>query len=218
MRKTEFVVGCFVVVSASGAGAQSAFVEDFEGGLSGWTGGDGLTPVVESDGLNSYVSVTSAVPSADGAPFPAFTLLGGLAANNASGGAFVGDYLSAGIDELRFDVRHNADQALTFTLRVATAQNFPSFIVFSPVEVAAGDEFTTLSYSFEAGNPFFFPDLDPFAVLPSVGNIQLLVDSPLVATADDVTFNFDNIAIVPAPGAGVVMGLAGLVVARRRVV
>lgn len=211
------LIFCGVAVSLAGVGsAQSAFVEDFEGGLAGWSSAGTLSPVLNTEGGNSFVSVTSPVEAAGGMGFGAFTLLSGLASNGASGGAFTGNYLASGITSLSFDVRHNADQDLTFSLRVADALNFPSFIVFSPVEVAAGSEFTTVSYSFEEGNPFFFPGLDPFAVLPNVGNIQLLADNPAFAEADDVTFDFDNIALVPAPGAAALFGVLGLIAPRRR--
>ncbi|MEO0513112.1 MAG: hypothetical protein AAF108_09490 [Planctomycetota bacterium] len=206
---------CLCVVSAA---AQSPFVEDFEGGLAGWGAGGGLDPaVLGTEGGNSFASVTAPVTAAvPGAPFNSFTALAGNLDNGASGGAFAGNYPASGITGLSFDVRHNAGQDLTFTLRVATPANNPGFIVFNPTVVAAGSEFTTLSYSFDLSNPLIFPLLDPAAVLPNVGNIQLLVDRPVVGEVGEVMFDFDNVAIVPAPATGALLGGLGLTGLRRR--
>lgn len=187
-------------------------IEDFENGLGGFAGSGGPATLV-TDAGNTFAAVTRSVPAQGGPGFGAETVL----ANNTPGNIFAGDFLAGDITSLRFDVRHDADVPLTFSLRLAQPANFPSAIVFNPTVVIAGDEFVTLKYFIDPDNPLFFgAGTDPSITLSDIQNIQLLVDNPVVAPAFDVTFEFDNVRTVPAPAGVGALGVAGLAASRRR--
>lgn len=136
---------------------------------------------------------------------------------NSSGGAFNGDYVAGNIDTISFDIRHDAGQDLTFAVRFATATNSPAFVIFSPDPVASG-VWTTLSLAIDPNSPFYAPAGGTYdAVANQVGTVQIIVNRPDGLTDPlQVGFDLDNVAITPAPGALAMLGLGGLVAARRR--
>ena len=216
-----FRTACTAVLVAAGAAvAQSPYTETFDSGAAGWTDGPG-NPATDAGGyLSATVDLASFVPPPVGPGPSTAVLFRAEAADNASGGAFVGDYLAAGLNTITFDIRHDASGPLAFALRLATPANFPGATVVSPVLVDAGPGFTTLSFSLDPSNPFL--TYEGFSgsvedVLSNVGNIQILgalVDNG--PATGNVTFEIDNVSIVPAPASAMLLGLGGLAAARRR--
>jgi len=218
MHSFTATAGLAAAVLSAAATAQvvSPFTEDFEDGLGNWISPNGAETLGTAPG-NSFASVDQTL--SDPAGFGAVTVLAGTAGNGASGGAFAGDYLASGIDTLSYDVRHDAATPLAFSLRIATAANFPAVIVFGTAPVAASGEFTTVSFDLSLDNPLLVPEGGPEVfetTLRNVGNIQLLTDVPGPIEGETVSFAFDNVTIVPTPGVVATLGLGGLGAMRRR--
>lgn len=215
------LIPLFLCGSAAMGGTVSPFTETFESGANGWLSGAFSAPTIVASGAldgSAYASASADLNSAG--PF-GLTVFRGHDDFDASGDAFVGDYLAGGITNISLDFRHNAGQDLDIALRVASSNNFPAFAIEMPTAVASG-QWTTLSFELSFFNPFLSiegaPTPQAFAdIMQSVGNIQIsaarpdgLVD-PLV-----VNFDFDNVSITPAPSSLALLGLGGLVASRRR--
>jgi MYXO-CTERM domain-containing protein len=199
----------------------STFTETFESGTNGWLQGSFSAPTYNATGgLDGSAFITSTADLNSAGPF-GLTIFRGQDDFDASGDAFVGDYLAGGIDRISFDFRHNAGQDLGIALRVATSFNFPAFAVELPEAVASG-EWVTLSFDLSFFNPLLTiegaPTPESFnAIMQSVGNIQVSADRPDgLTTPLVVDFDIDNVSITPAPGSVALLGLGGLAAARRR--
>lgn len=199
----------------------TSFTETFETGDNGWLQGSFSAPTYNASGAadgSAYITSTADLNSAG--PF-GLTIFRGQDDFDASGNAFVGDYLAGGIDRISFDFRHNAGQDLGIALRVATSNNFPAFAVELANPVASG-EWVTLSFDLSFFNPLLTiegaPTPDAFnAIMQSVGNIQVSADRPDgLSTPLEVDFDLDNVSITPAPGSLALLGLGGMAAARRR--
>ncbi|MEM0983333.1 MAG: hypothetical protein AAGI17_05220 [Planctomycetota bacterium] len=212
MRKTAT---CAVVAAVAGSAlAQpiNGFTETFENGLAGWDPSGGLSIVLNSESGNSFVSVSGLLPTS---PFGGATVFGGDAGgatDGFSGGAFIGDYVAAGITTISFDIRHNAANDLSFSVRLPTFNNSPANIVFGP-SLAASNEFTTISFNIDPNNPALVPTGGPAGLTATaIQNVQLLVGGGDVQGTIDI----DNVTITPAPSGALALCGAGLVAARRR--
>ncbi len=207
------------------AGPVSVFTEDFESGANGWLAGTFTAPTVFASGAldgSGYIRTSADLNSAG---VFGLAVLRGEDNFDASGDAFVGDYLAGGITTIAFDVRHDAGIDLNIALRVATSNNTPGFAVEQAGLIGSG-EWVRLEYELSPLNPLWTPEgggpgFDPIAffesVMTSVGNIQVSVDRPDgLVTPFVVNFDFDNIAITPTPGGISLFGLGGLVAFRRR--
>ncbi|MCR9074990.1 MAG: PEP-CTERM sorting domain-containing protein [bacterium] len=199
----------------------STFTETFEAGANGWLQGSFSAPTYNATGaLDGSAYITSTADLNSAGPF-GLTIFRGQDDFDASGDAFVGDYLAGGIDRVSFDFRHNAGQDLGIALRVATSNNFPAFAVELAEPVASG-EWVTLSFDLSFFNPLLTiegaPTPDAFnAIMQSVGNIQVSADRPDgLSTPLVVDFDLDNVSITPAPGSLALLGLGGMAAARRR--
>jgi MYXO-CTERM domain-containing protein len=199
----------------------STFTETFEGGANGWLQGSFSAPTYNAAGaLDGSAYITSTADLNSAGPF-GLTVFRGQDDFDASGDAFVGDYLAGGINRISFDFRHNAGQDLGIALRVATSNNFPAFAVELANPVASG-EWVTLSFDLSFFNPLLTiegaPTPDAFnAIMQSVGNIQVSADRPDgLSTPLEVDFDLDNVSITPAPGSVALLGLGGLAAVRRR--
>ncbi|MBA4027856.1 MAG: hypothetical protein C0475_01695 [Planctomyces sp.] len=206
----------FLMASAALAGPVVPFTETFDNGVAGYTSSFG-TPLT----FNGVLLFRGTIPTGG---FGASTVLAANFANNPSGGAFIGNYLTNPNAPLTFsfDVRVIAAPVpLTFSLRVVQAPgNFPAVVLTQPGTLDLGNGFTRVSFLISPTAPGLVPEGPPSpafinGVLSNVGSIQILVNDS-AANGTLVGFNFDNISIVPAPGAAGLLGLAGLLAARRR--
>lgn len=218
-RGLEAIAGLAIAAPAALAQLPVPFTETFSSGAAGYDAIPNGVSIVE--GANPFIRVSTPLT---GIPFDANTI---VSANipldppgpAPSGGAFTGNYLAAGITSFSFDVRHDGPAPLTFSLRLATASNFPGVVVISPVPVFAGPDFTTITFSLDPSNPLLIPEGPPSvvsAILSNVGNFQLLVNVPPSLVGPTVTFDIDNVSILPAPSALAGLGALGLAAARRR--
>lgn len=216
--RTLFAIALTAGIANAGV---SPFTETFESGANGWLQGSFSAPTYNATGaLDGSAFITSTADLNSAGPF-GLTIFRGQDDFDASGDAFVGNYLASGINRISFDFRHNAGQDLGIALRVASSNNFPAFAVELDGPVASG-EWVTLSFDLSFFNPLLTiegaPTPDAFnAIMQSIGNIQVSADRPDgLSTPLVVDFDLDNVAITPAPGAMALLGLGGLAATRRR--
>jgi hypothetical protein len=214
------VVGLALAGAASGI---DAFTETFPTGDADWRGFTNAeildyTPTggvgVEQDG---FVSETFNFVATQPGAFGAQTLFRGEDATDASGDAFVGDWNNQ--TELNFWVRHDFDQPLTFFVRLAGPQNFPSINYQSP-DAIAPDTWTQISAPLDDASQWVLTGTPFETVLSDIGNVQIgvdrLADTPLPGLDRDVVFDLDRVELIPSPGAIGLAAIAGLAGLRRR--
>jgi hypothetical protein len=210
----------FAAASMASAGLIGAN-ETFDAGSANWTNAAGTAfldwfPGGGPDG-SAYASGVFDFTNSNAGDTP--VVLRAEAPAGASAGAFFGNYITEGVTELRFSVRHDGPAPLTFFTRFATAGNFPgaTAIVFSPV---FSNTWTELSIAIDPANPAFvtFEGSDFNTIFSNIGRLQfgVSVDSGLTGFDQPVRFDIDNVRLVPAPGG---IGFAGMLLiagARRR--
>ncbi|MEM7754034.1 MAG: hypothetical protein AAF297_00180 [Planctomycetota bacterium] len=224
------------VVTAAAAGlvgtaiaSVSPFTETFDTAAN-WAGSD-FQPLTEvaTGGLDgsSYVSTTgnfqNVDPTTDEGSFQVLfrgepSFLPGIVPD-ASDGAFIGDYIDAGIETISLDVRHDGVAPVNFFVRIANVNRFPGAVAVFFVPVFAGS-WATIEIDISADSPNFvsFEGQDYDAVFSNAGVVQVGIDArPLAGIPSDFTFDVDNVSInVPTPGAFAAVALGGFAAARRR--
>jgi len=224
MHTTTFTLGAAAIgVCALGAhgGVVAPFTETFETGANNWVAGsNGPLQEDASGALDGSAFVGTRADLNTAGPF-GLTIFRGQDNFDASGDAFVGDYLAGGITTVSFDFRHNAGQDLGIALRIAGSLNFPAFAVELAAPVQSG-VWTTLTYELDFSNPLLtiegIPSQEAFDdVMSGVGNIQISADRPEGLNAPFfVDFDLDNVSITPAPSAMAMLGLGAMIAGRRR--
>lgn len=145
----------------------------------------------------------------------------GEANDDASGDAFVGNWIDEGVDSFSGYVRHDHTESLDFFVRFASSFNFPGALAGGTEAFAvAPDTWTKLEVDIsENGGPWIsFEGSNFSSVFSGVGNIQFGVTVPESLFEQDVTVNFDtdNPTITPEPGSLALVGLGGLALMARR--
>lgn len=212
----------FLALSAAAAHAVIVpFVEEFNSDASNWREGTGVSNAAWSPnggpGDSAHVFSTFSFANSQEGDTP--VLLRGHDNFGSSGGAFVGDWLAAGVTEFSAYVRHDAPVPLNYFVRFAKPANFPGAIGVEFVPVFP-NTWTRIDIGIFDGNPEFinFETSDFDTIFSGIGKLQLGVEVPaaLAGNPAGFTFGFDAIAIVPEPASLALLGLAGLVALRRR--
>ena len=220
------MLGAFAAVGARAATVP--FTESFDSDVSAW-----------EDSVNLPLAWT-ATGGSDGGGFASGTfnfngytpgfggsgpiVLRASAADNASGGAFLGDWLTAGVGSVTAMVRHNAPEAMQFYLRIATSANSPAG-AFQSSQLVEANVWTQITfpivplaaYCVDAGPPGACA-----TALAAVGNFQVGTSAPVGLRDDNVAYRFDidqvSLNPIPEPGTAALfgLGLAGLAAAGRR--
>ena len=200
------------------------FTEDFTSGASNWLNGSSAAPTWSATGGvdgGGYISAPGAI-SAGG--FGTIVFRGNGAAD-ASGDAFVGNWISGGVSTFSAYVSHDAPVALNFYARLdAGAGRAGSSIDFS---VAPGSWF-------QLNIPIAEPSFQSYGaagtgtaafntVFSSITNVQIALSATQDPSTAGQTYNIslDRVATVPEPGtvsllAFGVLGVAALLGRRAR--
>ena len=141
---------------------------------------------------------------------------------NASGNAFVGNWVAAGVNQLYAYVRHNAPEPLTFFARIATPFNFPGAQAVQSSAVPS-NVWTPLTFLVDPTNPQWvtFEGSNYNTILSNVGHLQFGIEIPpslaLDATSYEIGLDQVSLRVVPEPaGASLLWGVAVTMVAIRR--
>jgi len=210
-----------VAASTATAGVTAPFTEEFNADASDWrdTAGDPLSWQATGGVNNSgYVTTTANFQNNNSADF--VTLFRGQDEFGSSGNAFVGDWITAGVQEFAFWVRHDADAPMTVFARFATAANFPAaaIVELDPIQP---NVWTEVAFEISQDNPNIIYEGGPsnfFSVFGGIGHVQVGAGAGSFAGVDqNIAFDLDRVGIdVPTPGSLAVLATVGLVGLRRR--
>jgi hypothetical protein len=142
-------------------------------------------------------------------------------ANNASGDAFVGNWLSAGVTAFSAYVRHNADVALNFYARfdagAGRAGSSVNFLVspnsWTLLQLPIVNEITSFqSYGAAGtGQPAFN------TIFGGIQNVQIALAADTANAGKTVTVDLDGVSMVPEPTAsGLLIAAGAALLASRR--
>lgn len=209
-----------VLAPAAAQAVTVPFAEGFGGGASGWViglvpSGTGSPAWSSSGGADGggFISMSRTMSASqfNGSGF-GFIAFRGNAANDASGDAFVGNWLTEGVSAFSASVRHTSPAALNFYLRIdAGGGAAGSSIVFS----VPSDTWTNISVPIvESPSNFQSYGAGTFnSVFSNVQNVQIALAPTQPAEVLDgttsYTFGLDDVAVVPEPSA-VLLVLSGL--------
>ena len=196
------------------------FTETFSSDVAGWTESSGVGPLTFNaaggpDG-SSYASGTfNFLNSTFGDQGP--VVIRGQEPQNASSGAFIGNWIADGITQFSASVRHDAGVPLSyFTRFAAPVTSFPGAIGIVAGPPAPSGVWTDITFPIVNAGPPFGPFVSYegtsfAAVFSNVGRIQVGVEIPaaLAGVDQDVTFDIDNISIVPEPSS-IMLAVCGL--------
>lgn len=184
------------------------------GGLAAWesTGG----PAGVGDG---YVTQATSFVTAAENDTPVLLRTGPTAGPQGSGGAFMGDYITSGVTKIIFDVRHDFFAPLNVFTRFAQINNFPGAVAvaFAPV---LPNQWTEISFEIDPLSPSFitFEGSDFATIFSDIGILQfgVSVSSTAAGSAVPVSFDIDNVRLVPEPASASLLGLGLLMAAGAR--
>lgn len=216
-----FRYGYAAVVAAgvvSGASAQIVgFVEDFNADAAAWRNFNSAS-ILEwistggPDGTAFARSNYNLTAASGGFP-PVVIRAQSSFTPPSSGGAYVGNWIDAGVTGVRFSFRHDLPEAISLTGRFATPLNNPGAATQTSFTVAP-NVWTEIFYDLTEGSPdiISYGSGNHLSVFSNIGNIQLGFNVPAGYAGQniDVRFDIDNFTIVPAPGTLAMLGIAGL--------
>jgi hypothetical protein len=139
---------------------------------------------------------------------------------DASGDAFTGNWIDAGITRVQAFVRHDfTEKPINYYLRLAPAAGGAE-IFLGDTEVVNG-QWSLVNFAISPDNWFSGGAANFGQALVNIANFQIgaLIETPFTNTTTPVFFEIDEISVVPEPAsAAFTIGavLAGLSVRRRR--
>lgn len=186
------------------------FTEDFSAGNANWlTGSSTSAPWSATGGVDDggFISSTATMTTSGfGAP-----LFRGNAASDASGDAFVGNWIGGGVSLFTAFIRHDAAQALDIFARLDAGAGAAASTVFFNVPANQWFQMSvplvnspSSFQSYGAAGPAGFG-----VVFSNIQNIQFFAatNSP----AGTYGFSLDKVSVVPEPRALGLLGLAAVV-------
>ena len=200
------------------------FTENFEVSSSSWLNSSSQAPVYSAGGGVGGSGSIFTSGTIDTSGFGPIIFRGNSAAG-ASGGAFVGNWLSAGVSEFSAYVWHNGPVALNFYARfdkgAGSAASSNNFLVapstWTEINIPILDSLGTTGQIFQsygAAGPGGFN-----SIFSDIKNIQIALGAAQDASTHGQTYTvgLDSVSIVPEPGTGMLLILGlGLVASSRR--
>lgn len=222
LRQTALIIALMgTSVAPAGALAPLPFTEDFATNASGWVYGTTNLPTwfaTGGVGDGSYISGSATIDTNGFGPI----VFRGNNANDASGDAFVGDWLAGGVTLFTAYVRHNAPTNLFFYVRLdrgagnAASSNplevapntWSQFVI--PITNSLGTNGVFQSYG-AAGTNFN-------AIFTNIQNVQIALSSGQdpITIGETYTIDFDQPAIVPEPSTLALLACAAAALAAAR--
>jgi hypothetical protein len=186
------------------------FTEDFTSGAANWLNGSSAAPTWSATGGvdgGGYISAPGAI-SAGG--FGTIVFRGNGAAD-ASGDAFVGDWITGGVSTFSAYISHDAPVALNFYARLdAGSGRAGSSVDFS---VAPGDWFQLNLPIANSPTSFQSYGAGTFAtVFNGIQNVQIALSTTQDPSTAGQTYNvsLDRVATVPEPGTVALLAISAL--------
>jgi hypothetical protein len=211
-RSIAVLAAAFTVASTAQATPNGAF-EDFDSSSASWFDSANVAAVgwSSSGGPDGGAYATTSFNFVSSMAGDTPVLFRAQDERGSSGGIFEGDYITAGVTELRFWIRHNGPAPLTVFTRFSGPNNFPGASILNFTPVASG-VWTEFSFSIAADNPNLILEGSSFgAVFSGVGHLQIGISVPESYSNLDQTvqFDLDKVQLVPTPGAAAMLLLAG---------
>ncbi|MEC8554112.1 MAG: PEP-CTERM sorting domain-containing protein [Planctomycetota bacterium] len=207
----------FMLSATNSARADVVFTEEFANNTSGWVDNGFQALTFNANGGpdgSSYVSTEFDLGTGGSMGTSLFRAHDSF---NASGDAFVRNFLADGIEEFSFSFRHSSPTPVSVFVRFATSNNFPasvtSFAALPQLAAVPGNNvWNQISIPIEPSS--FVHEAGTFqSNFSSIGNIQ-------IGTGTDsgvVTFGLDKVSLsVPEPNSMLLAGLALIPVMLRR--
>jgi hypothetical protein len=226
--KLEIALAAAVLALAFGAEKASAldvpYTESFASGVSGWENNANDALSFQASGsydAGSYASADFNYLGYTNAFGIGPVLFRANDSDNASGDAFVGNWVLGQVFSVSAWVYQTTGEDLTYYMRAATAANFPGGVFLNATTVAS-DTWTQLTWTIDPNAPVCIQEgpTSCATVLSNVGNLQFGTSfSPtLVATDQAFHMGIDQVVVVPEPGQALLFGsgLLGLAVMGRR--
>ena len=220
MLKHVVMFGALGLVQTSWAVSVLPFAESFEVNSSGWVYGTSTAPIWTASGGalgNGYISASASVI---GTGFGTIVFRANDA-NNASGDAFVGNWLLAGVNTFSAYVRHNADVALNFYARfdagAGRAGSSVNFLVnpnsWTLLQLPIVNEITSFqSYGAAGTGQAAFN-----TIFGGIQNVQIALAADTAHAGKTVTVDLDGVSMVPEPTAsGLLIAAGAALLASRR--
>ena len=194
------------------------FTEGFEVNTSNWLSGISQAPNWSASGGVGGSGAIFTSGTIDTSGFGPIIFRGNNAAT-ASGGAFVGNWLTAGVSQFSAYVWHDGPVALNFYARfdkgAGSAASSNNFLVapstWTQINIPILDSLGTsgqIFQSYGAAGPGGFN-----SIFSDIKNIQIALGAAQDASTHGQTYTvgLDSVSIVPEPGTGS-LGLLGLIV------
>jgi len=188
------------------------FTESFEVNSSGWVYGTSTAPIWATSGGAVGSAYISGSASVIGTGFGTIVFRANDA-NNASGDAFVGNWLLAGVNTFSAYVRHNADVALNFYARfdagAGRAGSSVNFLVnpnsWTLLQLPIVNEITSFqSYGAAGTGQAAFN-----TIFGGIQNVQIALAADTAHAGKTVTVDLDGVSMVPEPTASALLVAAG---------
>jgi hypothetical protein len=223
----KIVLAAILVAAGLGAGKASAltvpFTEDFAANVSGWEDNVSdplawaLTGGPQGDSFASTVFSWFGFESQFGGGPVLFRAHDN---DDASGDAYVGDWLAGGVGMVSAMVYHEAPVNLNFFVRVSTRFNFPGAVMQNTLSVEPF-KWTYVYWIMDPNSPLCIEETVSCATaLANVGNLQIGTDAPASLVDDENAYfvGVDRVRVVPEPSESVLLGsgLIGLFLLGRR--
>lgn len=211
-------IAAISLTAASASAVVNPFTEDFTSDSANWFNAAVTGPVDWAaaggpDG-GSYATADVNFMNNGSGDMPA--LFRGEDSFGSSGSAFAGDWITDGVTEFSFAVRHNAPAPMTFFARFApTFAPGANAVEFVPV---IPNVWTTITVAIDPSTSFFYEGTTFESTFGSIGRVQIgLFGLTGVAGVDqDFTFDLDKVTVSPSPSAAGMLACSGLAAARRR--